>query len=166
MMNTNSNNSDSTANTESLLADAQAQLAAISSKLSTRLAGSRAVVDRLKDEFSEIDLKREDDVYMEEMKDYDYTCRIKPLELPEIDLSILDEPGPYDKPKRKSTFNPELADSLNPNKAAEVEQEMGRAKDGLKKVGSPDLKKKFAESNSSAPAFAMPVLRKTSRKLN
>jgi len=25
----------------------------------------------------EIDLKREDDVYMEEMKDYDYTCRIK-----------------------------------------------------------------------------------------
>jgi hypothetical protein len=55
----------------------------------------------------------------------------------------LDEPGPYDKPKRKSTFNPELADALNPNKAALVEKQVGQAKDGLKKVNSPETKKEI-----------------------
>lgn len=153
-MNTNSNNSeDSTSNTADLLADAQAQLAAISSKLSNRLSSSRTTVERLKNEFSEIDLKREDDTYLEEMKNYDYTCRIKPLELPEIDLSILDEPGPFDKPKRKSTFNPELADSLNPNKAEQVEKQVGKAKDQLKKVNSPETKKlKIAERSEAKSA--------------
>ena len=114
--------------------------------------------------------------------------------------AILDEPGPYDKPKRKSTFNPELANALNPNKAELVEQQVGKAKDGLKKVNSPETKKElgflleFGKTNwsfqrksyfkttvkfskmqiksqskkleSSGASFAMPVLRKTNRKLN
>jgi hypothetical protein len=48
----NLNSEDSAAKTADLLADAQAQLAAISSKLSNRLTSSRTTVERLKNEFS------------------------------------------------------------------------------------------------------------------
>jgi len=67
----------------------------------------------------------------------------------------LDEPGPYDKPKRKSTFNPELANTLNQNKAEEVEQQVGRAKDGLKKVNSPETKKESGFTNTNLKIIAI-----------
>lgn len=41
------------------------------------VCGKPAIKNLTRHPFLEIDLKRDDDVYLEEMKNYDYTCRIK-----------------------------------------------------------------------------------------